>query len=144
VHQFRELSQQAPGLLYGRVGLTPNIYLRGIGSDLVSIAADASTAVYLDDVYLARPEMAIAQFWDTERIEVLKGPQGALYGRNATSGAINIIHTRPSFNRASGYAHIHVGSDSTRQIESAYGTPLGDAIAIRGSVFAIKDATPMT
>lgn len=72
VNHFRELAKAAPGLIYGRVGNTPNIYVRGIGSDLMSVAADASTAIYQDDVYLARPEMALAHFWDIERIPLPK------------------------------------------------------------------------
>lgn len=139
INHFRELSQYAPGVVYGRVGNTPNIYVRGIGSDLLSVAADASTAVYADDVYLARPEMALAHFWDVERIEVLKGPQGALYGRNATGGAINIIRTRPSFEKADAYARVNSGSFSHRQLEAAAGTPITDNLAIRGSMLAIKD-----
>lgn len=139
INHFRELAERAPGLVFGRVGNTPNIYLRGIGSDLMSVAADASTAVYQDDVYLARPEMALAHFWDIERIEILKGPQGALYGRNATGGAINIIRARPSFERQQAYGHLAAGSFSRRQLETAYGTPLGDESAVRASFLAIQD-----
>lgn len=139
INHFRELAKEAPGLVYGRVGNTPHLYLRGIGSDLLSVAADASTAVYADDVYLARPEMALAHFWDVERIEILKGPQGALYGRNATGGAINIIRTRPSYEQASGYARVTTGAFSLRQLEAAAGTPLGESMAVRASILAIKD-----
>lgn len=139
INHFRELAEAAPGLVYGRVGNTPNIYLRGIGSDLMSVAADASTAVYQDDVYLARPEMGLAHFWDIERIEILKGPQGALYGRNATGGAINIISARPSFEQTQGYARATAGSFANRQIEAAIGSPAGDNSAVRASVLLIRD-----
>ncbi|MES2824394.1 MAG: TonB-dependent receptor [Pseudomonadota bacterium] len=139
VHHFSQLSQLAPGLLYGHIGASPQIYLRGIGSDLISIAADSRIAIYSDDVYLARPQMAIAQFWDLDRIEILKGPQGALYGRNATGGAINIIHARPTFDRVDAYANVSVGNFSTRQVEAAVGAPLTDSLAIRTSIFATKD-----
>ncbi len=139
VNHFRELAETAPGLVYGRVGNTPNIYLRGIGSDLMSVAADASTAVYQDDVYLARPELALAHFWDIERVEILKGPQGALYGRNATSGAINMIHNRASFEQIQAYAHLAAGNFSTRQIEAALGSPLGERHALRASLLVIED-----
>jgi iron complex outermembrane recepter protein len=139
VHHFSQLAQLAPGLLYGHIGASPQIYLRGIGSDLISIAADSSIAIYSDDVYLARPQMAIAQFWDLDRIEILKGPQGALYGRNATGGAINIIHTRPNFDRVDAYANVSVGNFSTRQLEAAVGTPLTDSLALRSSIFTTKD-----
>lgn len=139
INHFRELAESAPGLVYGRVGNTPNIYLRGIGSDLMSVAADASTAVYQDDVYLARPEMALAHFWDIERIEILKGPQGALYGRNATSGAINMIHNRASFEHKQAYARLTAGSFSNRQIETALGSPVGEHHAVRASLLFMRD-----
>lgn len=139
INHFRELAETAPGLVYGRVGNTPNIYLRGIGSDLMSVAADASTAVYQDDIYLARPEMGLAHFWDIERIEILKGPQGALYGRNATGGAINIISTRPSFEQTQGYARATTGSFANRQIEAAIGSPTGEKSALRASFLLIRD-----
>ncbi len=139
INHFRELAGAAPGLAYGRVGNTPNIYLRGIGSDLMSVAADASTAVYQDDVYLARPEMGLAHFWDIERIEILKGPQGALYGRNATGGAINIISARPSFKQTQGYARATTGSFANRQIEAAIGSPTGEKSALRASILLIRD-----
>jgi len=139
INHLSDLAQYAPGVVYGRVGNTPNIYVRGIGSDLLSVAADASTAIYADDVYLARPEMALAHFWDVERIEVLKGPQGALYGRNATGGAINIIRSRPSFEKTDAYARVTSGNVSHRQLEAAATTPITNNLAIRGSLLAIKN-----
>ena len=57
--------------------------------------SDPSSAMYLDGVYLARPAMAFVQFLDLDRIEVLRGPQGTLYGRNAVGGAMNLISRRP-------------------------------------------------
>ena len=59
--------------------------IRGIGTNAVFAGSDPSSAIYLDGVYLARPAMAFARFLDLERIEVLRGPQGTLYGRNASA-----------------------------------------------------------
>ena len=59
--------------------------------------ADPSAVMYLDGVYLARPAMAFVEFFDLERVEVLRGPQGTLYGRNAVGGALNLV-TRPPSN----------------------------------------------
>jgi iron complex outermembrane recepter protein len=139
IHQLTDVAQLTPGLVYSHIGSTSYTYIRGIGSDLISIAADSSTAVYNDDVYLARPQMATAQFWDIDRIEILKGPQGALYGRNATGGAINIIHTKPTFDNTNAYAHFNAGEFSTRQLEAAVNTPVSDNFALRSSVFAVKN-----
>jgi iron complex outermembrane receptor protein len=70
--------------------------IRGIGTNVVFAGSDPSSAMYLDGVYLARPAMEFVQFLDLDRIEVLRGPQGTLYGRNAVGGAINMISRRPT------------------------------------------------
>jgi iron complex outermembrane receptor protein len=75
--------------------------IRGIGTNVVNAWSDPSSALYLDGVYLARPAMEFVHFLDLDRIEVLRGPQGTLYGRNALGGAINLI-SRPPTNDATG------------------------------------------
>jgi iron complex outermembrane receptor protein len=70
--------------------------IRGIGTNVVFAGSDPSSAMYLDGVYLARPAMEFVQFLDLDRLEVLRGPQGTLYGRNAVGGAINLISRRPT------------------------------------------------
>jgi iron complex outermembrane recepter protein len=70
--------------------------IRGIGANVLYAGADPSSAMYLDGVYLARPAMAFVQFLDLNRIEVLRGPQGTLYGRNAVGGAMNLISKPPT------------------------------------------------
>jgi iron complex outermembrane recepter protein len=70
--------------------------IRGIGTNVLYAGADPSSAMYLDGVYLARPAMAFVQFLDLDRIEVLRGPQGTLYGRNAVGGAMNLISKSPT------------------------------------------------
>ena len=75
--------------------------IRGIGTNVVFAGSDPSSAVYVDGVYQARPAMALTDFLDVERVEVLRGPQGTLYGRNAVGGALNVI-TQGSPRRARG------------------------------------------
>ena len=70
--------------------------IRGIGTNVVNAGADPSSAVYLDGVYLARPAMAFIEFLDLDRVEVLRGPPGTLYGRNAVGGALNLIPRAPT------------------------------------------------
>ncbi len=70
--------------------------IRGIGTNVVFAGSDPSSAMYLDGVYLARPAMEFVQFLDLDRVEVLRGPQGTLYGRNAVGGAINLISKAPT------------------------------------------------
>lgn len=72
------------------------VAVRGIGTDVVTTGGDQSIALHQDGVYLGRASAGLLSFYDLERLEVLRGPQGTLYGRNATGGSINIISARPS------------------------------------------------
>ena len=83
--------------------------IRGIGTNALYAGSDPSSAMYLDGVYLARPAMEFVQFLDLDRIEVLRGPQGTLYGRNAVGGAINLI-PRPPTNDLQASADVTVGN----------------------------------
>ena len=78
-------------------GQMAQIYIRGVGNNLQGISAGNSVATYVDGVYIPNSIQALQQFNDVERIEVLKGPQATLYGRNATGGAVNIISADPSY-----------------------------------------------
>lgn len=77
-------------------GVNPAITVRGVGLNDFNANNNPSVGVYIDEVFLASPAMLDARMFDVERVEVLKGPQGTLYGRNATGGAINIINRRPT------------------------------------------------
>ena len=95
----RTLEQVAPAL--PSVTFTQNttfgqLSIRGIGSTTVNAGSDPSSALYVDGVYLARPAMTFIDFLDLERVEVLRGPQGTLYGRNALGGAMHLISKPPT------------------------------------------------
>jgi iron complex outermembrane receptor protein len=94
------------------------VTVRGIGFDIITAGADSSVAVHIDGVYVSRPAAALAGLYDIERIEVARGPQGTLYGRNATGGAINIISRRPT-EEPSGYVNASFGNYSALTVEGA-------------------------
>ena len=87
-----------PGVTISQdLGLQTQIYIRGIGSNLQGIATGNSVATYVDGVYIPNSIQSAQQFSDVERVEVLKGPQATLYGRNATGGAVLVVSALPSF-----------------------------------------------
>src|SRR4051794_26396635 len=85
-----------PSVTFTQNSTFGQLSIRGIGTNAVNAGADPSSAMYLDGIYLARPAMAFADFLDVDRIEVLRGPQGTLYGRNAVGGAVNLISKAPT------------------------------------------------
>jgi iron complex outermembrane receptor protein len=99
----------APSVTFAQNVGFGQLTIRGIGTNVLYAGSDPSSAMYLDGVYLARPAMELAQILDIDRIEVLRGPQGTLYGRNAVGGAINLVF-RPPANSAEASADLTVGN----------------------------------
>ena len=130
-----DLEMVTPGLSFstnGRLGL---VFIRGIGaSSLSGPAADPSASTYIDGVYQARFKGALVDLLDIERIEVLKGPQGTLYGRNSTGGAIKYVTQKPSMSFG-GQLKAEVGNYNLKKISATVDTPLvEDTLLLRTSV----------
>ena len=89
------LSQSLPAVHVGPAGNSTVIYIRGIGNSNVNNGSDPDVTTQVDGVYIARPSSELFDYLDVERIEVLRGPQGTLYGRNAVGGTMNIISRKP-------------------------------------------------
>ncbi len=96
VRDVQDLKNYVPSLQVSDLSGYTQLYLRGIGSNIVFIGSDPSTTMHLDGVYLSRPLSYLNDFLDVERVEVLRGPQGTLYGRNSVGGTINIVSRAPS------------------------------------------------
>lgn len=131
------LQQQVPGLIVGvNSGMQTQAYIRGVGNNITGIAASNSVATYVDGVYIPNAIQAAQPFSDTERVEVLKGPQATLYGRNATGGAINIITKEPTLT-PSFSADVMVGNYKAYSVQTSINGPLfGDKVAGRLSLMA--------
>ena len=138
VRELQSLSAQTPGMAFSRAGGEAQIYLRGVGNNTFGIGVDPSVALHLDGIYLGRAQMGLGQFMDVERIEVLRGPQGTLYGRNATGGTVNIV-TRGPTPEWEGYARGYYGNFDRKQGEIAIGGPISEAAGVRLAVRGIED-----
>ena len=109
---------------------TLTAFIRGIGQQDPVSGFEQGVGIYLDDVYLNRPQAAVLDIYDVERIEVLRGPQGTLGGRNASAGLISIYTAPPEF-QFSGYGAFTYGNYDAIKVEGGVNVPLGDTIAAR-------------
>jgi iron complex outermembrane recepter protein len=114
------------------------IYIRGVGNFDDQLTQDPSVAVYTDGVYMARSQGLASEVADLERVEVLRGPQGSLYGRNATGGAINFITKAPRLGTWGFSQSITAGSDAELRSRTMLNAPLGDQAALRLSYARAK------
>lgn len=110
---------------------TARVYLRGVGNNDDQITQDPSVAIYMDGVYLARNLGLAQEVADIERIEVLRGPQGTLYGRNATGGAINVITRAPTTEALEFTQSLSAGNDGYFRSKTSLNLPLGDRLAAK-------------
>lgn len=133
ITQPERLNQLVPALTISNVGPSATSFIRGVGNFSVSITSDPAVAFNYDGVYLGRLTATSTTFFDLDRVEVLKGPQGTLYGRNATAGAVNILPTQPKIGQTGAYATVSYGSYNALSAESAINLPLGEHGAIRVS-----------
>jgi len=106
----------------------PQLYIRGVGSTNDSAGADPAVAVFVDDVYMGRPSAVSTDLYDLERIEVLRGPQGTLYGRNSAGGTLNIFTKKPQQEFESKVG-VTVGTDSLFNIRGYVNGGITDNVA---------------
>jgi iron complex outermembrane receptor protein len=133
---LRDFATNVPNLFInnfnGRAD-TVRLFIRGIGQNDVQLTQDPSVALYLDGVYIGTSVGAAFETADLERIEVLRGPQGTLYGRNSTGGAVNLITHKPEIGKSSADLEVQAGNFNLRHARLALNIPLGDQFAARVS-----------
>lgn len=129
ISSLNDVAFRTPGLTFNQFNVgEPRIYIRGIGNSSDSAASDPAVGVFLDDVYIGRTGGVGFDLFDLERIEILRGPQGTLYGKNTNGGAINIVTSRPTQEtelRVRG----SLGSDGLRHIQGLASGGLSDSVA---------------
>lgn len=140
IDDVSNLQSYVPNLRVGQEQDGIKVTLRGIGIQGTSAITDNGVAFYQDNFYLSRPAGGSAVFYDVNRVEILRGPQGTLYGRNATGGVINVIANEPSFADVGGEVGASYGSRNLWELRGWVNLPVGDQAALRVSaVYSEED-----
>jgi len=125
-----DLSALVPGMQVVSSGPFAMVSIRGIGTQQVNAYGDPAVGYNVDGVIQDRTVNASGEFYDVDRVEVLKGPQGTIYGRNATAGAVNIITNKPT-DQLGGYIQTDVGNYSSFSTAGAFNAPISDRLYTR-------------
>jgi iron complex outermembrane receptor protein len=125
------LQKTVPALQVGSGSTGNQIFIRGVGTFSISPTSDPAVAFNYDGVYVGRSGSTTGALYDLERVEVLKGPQGTLYGRNATAGAINVLPAKPRLGEFSGYGSASYGNYDAYNVEGAVNVAAGENAALR-------------
>lgn len=129
-----ELTSVVPALqVVSAGGSYSQFYLRGVGNFNGNALSDPAVAFNVDGVYIGRPSSTTGFFYDLERVEVVKGPQGTLYGRNATGGAVNVITHKADLGRTEADATVSYGNYNAVESQADVNLPIGDKVALRAA-----------
>ena len=130
IQTVSDLAEAVPNLSVGNQFGVNRAFIRGIGLTSIDLGGDGAVAFLQDGAQIARPSEQLSGFYDLDRVEVLRGPQGTLYGRSATAGVINLITKKPT-DQLSGYADVTFGNYASKTFEGAIGGPLSDVVSGR-------------
>ncbi|MCY3939663.1 MAG: TonB-dependent receptor [Gammaproteobacteria bacterium] len=131
IEDVSRLEHMVPGLRFGQSGHEVRLAMRGTRTNNVGTEAEQVVGIFEDGVYVPTTTQALGAYVDVERIEVLRGPQGTLYGRNTFGGTINIITNEPSFENVEYDVSGLLGAYSRYRVEGMLNLPLGDTFAVR-------------
>lgn len=135
LYRLQDLQQAMPSVnvafMHARQS---SLSIRGLGNNPASDGLEGSAGIYLDNVYLGRPGMAVFDLLDVEQIELLRGPQGTLFGKNTTAGVLNITTRRPTFTPQGSLAS-SLGEDGYVQTQASLSGPLNDTLAGRIALY---------
>jgi iron complex outermembrane receptor protein len=132
----RDVAKATPSVEIGTSEGNTEIFIRGIGSNYDTELGDPAVAMHIDGVYIPRPRGVGSMLFDTERLEISRGPQGTLRGRNATAGTINVITNKPELGEWMGDATFQLGNYSQRLARAMVNIPIGDDLALRLAAFS--------
>ncbi len=128
--RVKDIASVVPGFVIETRESSGRIAIRGVGTGDVGLGTDQSVAIHVDGVYQAHGSSGLARMFDVERVEVLRGPQGTLYGRNATAGVVNLVSRAPQA-KFGAEADLSVGNFGLKQFQGVVNVPLGRDTAFR-------------
>ena len=132
IDTFSDLQFNVPNVSYSKTNFSGNNFqIRGIGTLLTASSADSGVAMHINDVYLNSPRIFETEYYDMQQVEILRGPQGTLFGRNATGGAVNLKTARPEIGELYGDIEAQYGNFDHTKLKGAINVPLGERVAGR-------------
>ncbi|QHS10291.1 TonB-dependent receptor [Sinimarinibacterium sp. NLF-5-8] len=142
VRDIKDLQLVTPGLQYDSMASYSLIFIRGIGSDGFQSAADSSVATYIDGLYIPFTTQSAQALGDVRQVEVLKGPQGTIFGRNAIGGAISVMLKEPDQEAWGGEVLQEFGNYNAMRTKLSVSGPLGDTLAVSlAGLYSRRDST---
>lgn len=132
LESLRDISRLTPGLLVSAFNFSsPTIAIRGASNTFTQIGANKPVAVVVDDLFIPRNSAATFELYNLNSVQIFKGPQGTLFGRNVTGGAIVLDTGRPGFGDGAVSARAGIGNYNLRQVDGLMDVPVGDRLALR-------------
>ncbi|UAB79641.1 TonB-dependent receptor [Erythrobacter sp. SCSIO 43205] len=135
VDNIQEVTSLAPSFTSSQAQLASGsvvLRVRGVGTTSNNIGFESAVGIFIDGAYQSRPGVALSEFVDIERVEVLRGPQGTLFGRNTSAGALNIVTKRPELDTFGGFVNAGYGNFDEISLQGAINVPLvEDTLALR-------------
>ena len=141
IDSFSDLQFNVPNVSYSKTNFSGNNFqIRGIGTLLTAGSADSGVAMHVNDVYLNSPRIFETEYYDMAQVEILRGPQGTLFGRNATGGAVNLKTKRPIIGEFGADVEAQLGNFDHRKVKGAVNIPMGEYMAGRiAGIFVDRD-----
>jgi iron complex outermembrane recepter protein len=139
IENAADLQLTLPNVSFTKSNFTASSFtIRGIGDLCVGVTCDSATAIHTNGSPLFGTRLFETEYFDLERIEVLRGPQGTLFGRNATSGVVNVVTAKPEMGQFAGAAEFEYGNYDSIKAKGMINVPIGDTLAARVAGFYLN------
>ncbi len=131
ITDLSQMESMSAGFTFSRSGVDARPSIRGVRTENVAVNGDTTIGYFVDGVYKSRAQQAMLGFVDIARVEIMRGPQGTLFGRNTFGGSVAITTVEPELKAFEGHAGLELGSFGKKRFDGALNLPLGDTVAVR-------------